>query len=47
MRFYRLQVLLLYYLLFIGLNCADGEDSKRNKFRQREASDDALGYPNM
>ncbi|KAK4803596.1 hypothetical protein SAY86_003413 [Trapa natans] len=47
MRFYSLGVLLLWYLLFIGLNWVNGEDLKKNKFRERDASDDALGFPNL
>ncbi|PKI43390.1 hypothetical protein CRG98_036147 [Punica granatum] len=48
MRFHRLRAFLFCYLLVTGLNCANGEgNSKKNKFREREASDDALGYPNL
>lgn len=38
---------LFCFLLCIYLNFVNGDDSKKNKFREREASDDALGYPNI
>nr|ASU91612.1 defective in exine formation 1 [Tapiscia sinensis] len=41
------RVLLICLLLGACLNFVHGEDSKTNKFRERQASDDALGYPEM
>ncbi|KAK9290180.1 hypothetical protein L1049_008346 [Liquidambar formosana] len=41
------RVFLICFLVFTSLNFVNGEDSKKNKFREREATDDALGYPNV
>lgn len=41
------RVLLICIFICVGLGISHGEESKKNKFREREASDDALGYPNM
>lgn len=42
-----LRVLLICFFVLTPLAFSNGEKSKTNKFREREASDDALGYPNM
>lgn len=47
MRSAGLRVFLICLILCVGLNLCHGEEPKKNKFREREASDDALGYPNM
>ncbi|KAL7095458.1 hypothetical protein ACP275_10G025300 [Erythranthe tilingii] len=46
--------LFLYFLVFTLLSClifdygvSQAEEEKKNKFREREATDDALGYPNF
>ncbi|KAF3449680.1 hypothetical protein FNV43_RR10411 [Rhamnella rubrinervis] len=41
------KVLLIGIVLCTALHFSDGEEAKKNKFREREASDDALGYPNI
>ncbi|KAL5550133.1 hypothetical protein UlMin_000309 [Ulmus minor] len=41
------RVFLICFVLCIGFNLSHGDESKKNKFREREASDDALGYPNI
>ncbi|PON63713.1 Quinoprotein alcohol dehydrogenase-like domain containing protein [Trema orientale] len=42
-----LRVFLICLILCTGLSFSNGEEQKKNKFREREASDDALGYPNI
>ncbi|KAF8042349.1 hypothetical protein BT93_A0848 [Corymbia citriodora subsp. variegata] len=42
-----IRTLFVFWLVLIGLSLANGEDAKKNKFREREATDDALGYPNL
>lgn len=43
------RVLFLCYLLIFNFNfsISRSEETKKNKFREREATDDALGYPNL
>lgn len=41
------QAFLICLILCSSLNFINGEESKKNKFREREASDDALGYPDI
>ncbi|XP_062166288.1 protein DEFECTIVE IN EXINE FORMATION 1 [Alnus glutinosa] len=41
------RALLICLILCSSLNVINGEESKKNKFREREASDDALGYPDI
>lgn len=41
------KVLLIGLVLCTALHFSHGEEAKKNKFREREASDDALGYPNL
>ncbi|KAJ8753926.1 hypothetical protein K2173_000180 [Erythroxylum novogranatense] len=41
------RVLFIYFLLFISTASVLGEDSKKNKFREREATDDAVAYPEI
>ncbi|KAJ8899673.1 hypothetical protein K2173_019370 [Erythroxylum novogranatense] len=41
------RVLLICFLLFISIISVLGEESKKNKFREREATDDAAGYPEI
>lgn len=40
---------LIYLILFSSLSSIHGaeEAAKKNKFREREATDDALAYPEM
>jgi hypothetical protein len=38
---------LICLILCSSLNFINGEEPKKNKFRDREASDDAAGYPDM
>ncbi|KDP24492.1 hypothetical protein JCGZ_25056 [Jatropha curcas] len=40
-------IFLISLLLSASLNSVNGEETKKNKFREREASDDALGYPDI
>ncbi|KAI6698390.1 hypothetical protein NL676_018509 [Syzygium grande] len=47
MKFFEIRTLFVFWLVFAGLGFANGEDAKKNKFREREATDDALGYPNL
>ncbi|XP_030537134.1 protein DEFECTIVE IN EXINE FORMATION 1 [Rhodamnia argentea] len=47
MKFFEIRTLFVFWLVFTGLSPASGEDAKKNKFREREATDDALGYPNL
>lgn len=47
MKFFEIRTLFVFWLVFAGLGVANGEDAKKNKFREREATDDALGYPNL
>lgn len=42
-----IRTLFVFWLVFTGLSLANGEDAKKNKFRERQASDDELGYPNL
>ncbi|XP_030479712.1 protein DEFECTIVE IN EXINE FORMATION 1 [Cannabis sativa] len=43
-----LRVFLICLIFSVGLNLSYGEEPKKtNKFREREASDDSLGYPNI
>ncbi|KAM0061209.1 putative transcription factor WD40-like family [Helianthus debilis subsp. tardiflorus] len=43
----KIRVLFLLLLFSASLNIIDGEEAKSNKFREREATDDELGYPNF
>ncbi|KAM7463991.1 hypothetical protein LguiA_032112 [Lonicera macranthoides] len=49
--FMRTGILLLFLIICIALNFvhseSESEEIKKNKFREREATDDALGYPNL
>lgn len=47
MKFSVILALLICLILFVPLKCIHGEEPKKNKFREREATDDALGYPEM
>lgn len=47
MKFFEIRTLFVFCLVFTWLSFANGEDAKKNKFREREATDDALGYPNL
>lgn len=41
------KVFVISLILCTALHFSHGEEAKKNKFREREASDDALGYPNV
>ncbi|XP_023736145.1 protein DEFECTIVE IN EXINE FORMATION 1 [Lactuca sativa] len=43
----KIRVLFLLLLFSISLSLIHGEEAKTNKFREREATDDNLGYPNF
>lgn len=43
----KIRVLFLLLLFSISLSLIHGEEAKTNKFREREATDDNLGYPNL
>ncbi|KAL4572351.1 hypothetical protein LXL04_019124 [Taraxacum kok-saghyz] len=43
----KIRVLYLLLVFSISLGLIHGEDEKANKFRDREATDDSLGYPNF
>ncbi|TYJ96262.1 protein DEFECTIVE IN EXINE FORMATION 1 isoform X1 [Cucumis melo var. makuwa] len=48
MKFSVISVLFICLILFSPLKCIHGEEeANKNKFREREASDDALGYPEI
>lgn len=47
MKFSVISALLVCLILFARSKCIHGEEAKKNKFREREATDDALGYPEM
>lgn len=38
---------LICFVLCVALNLCHADEPKKNKFRDREASDDSLGYPNI
>ncbi|KAG7965010.1 hypothetical protein I3843_09G201500 [Carya illinoinensis] len=41
------RLFLICLILLSSLNFINGDESKKNKFREREASDDALAYPDV
>ena len=43
----KIRVLYLLLVFSISLGLIHGEEEKANKFRDREATDDSLGYPNL
>ncbi|KAI3676307.1 hypothetical protein L1987_85913 [Smallanthus sonchifolius] len=43
----KIRVLFLLLVFSVSLIVIDGEEAKSNKFREREATDDNLGYPNF
>lgn len=43
----KIRVLFLLLVFSISLSLIHGEEAKTNKFREREATDDSLGYPNF
>lgn len=47
MKFSGFKFFLACLILCTALHSSHGEEAKKNKFREREASDDALGYPNV
>lgn len=42
-----ISLFLICFLLCVALNLCHADEPKKNKFRDREASDDSLGYPNI
>ncbi|XP_068341041.1 protein DEFECTIVE IN EXINE FORMATION 1-like [Pyrus communis] len=47
MKFPAIRAFLICLILCAGSSFVHGEEPAKNKFREREASDDALGYPNI
>lgn len=43
----RFKFLLIFLLLGSCFSFILADDTKKNKFREREATDDSLGYPNL
>lgn len=42
-----ISLFLICFVLCVALNLCHADEPKKNKFRDREASDDSLGYPNI
>ncbi len=47
MKSVEIKALWILFLLIIRSNVAPGEGATANKFRDRRATDDELGYPEM
>ncbi|XP_050114709.1 protein DEFECTIVE IN EXINE FORMATION 1-like isoform X2 [Malus sylvestris] len=47
MKFPAIRAFLICLILCAGSSFVHGEEPAKNKFREREASDDSLGYPNI
>ena len=47
MKFSGISALFICLILFAPSNLIHGDEAKKNKFRERVATDDALGYPEM